>query len=104
VSTEVARYRLQAVGRLSGRRAVRDLRERIAAGEHLEIARRLLLFPRLESLSEARRRRLRLPGRTEQILLRAVQRGLLSADAAAERMERPRDEVAEVAGEIAQPV
>jgi Zn-dependent peptidase ImmA (M78 family) len=104
VSTEVARYRLQAVGWLSGRRAFRDLRERIASGEHLEIARRLLLFPRLESLSEARRRRLRLPARTEQILLRAVQSGLLSADAAAERMERSRDDVVEMAREIAQPV
>ena len=85
VSAQVARYRLEGAGRLS-RQAANDLDRKIARGDHRDLA-ALMALPRgCDGIVEARRSSLRLPARTQAILVQAVRAGLLSPGEAAGRL------------------
>lgn len=85
VSAHVARYRLDGAGRLS-RQVANELDRQIARGHHRDLA-ALMALPRgYDSIVEARRSSLRLPARTQAILVQAVRAGLLSAGEAAGRL------------------
>ncbi|MHB8619311.1 MAG: ImmA/IrrE family metallo-endopeptidase [Chloroflexota bacterium] len=79
VSAQVTVLRLVEAKRLSARRRS-EFDKAIAAGEHLELARRLLLPRRHDSYTEARHLQVRLPARTQTILRAAYRAGLITAD------------------------
>jgi Zn-dependent peptidase ImmA (M78 family) len=101
VSAQVARYRLEAARKLSQRDGP-ELDLQIADGAHRELASRLALPRRMEGLTDARQRPVRLPARTEAILLQAMSTGLMTTDQVARRLGRTANEVKAMARSAAE--
>jgi len=92
VSCEVALHRLDRARRL--RPGVkRALQARVERGEHRDVAWRLGLPELSDTLARERRLRVRLPAQTRRAVLRALERGMLDAEDAAERLHVDRLEI-----------
>jgi Zn-dependent peptidase ImmA (M78 family) len=92
VSCEVALHRLDRARRVRAA-AKRALQARIEGGEHREVAWQLGLPELNDTLARDRRLQVRLPSRTRVAVLRAVERGLIDAEEAAERLHVDRLEI-----------
>jgi Zn-dependent peptidase ImmA (M78 family) len=92
VSCEVALHRLSRMRRVRGI-VERRLRARVEAGEHRDLAWRLGLPDLDDTLARERRLRVRMPAPTRRTVLRALERGLIDAETAAERLHVDRLEI-----------
>jgi Zn-dependent peptidase ImmA (M78 family) len=92
VSCEVALHRLDRARRVRPG-SQRALRARIEKGEHREVAWRLGLPELGDTLTRERRLRVRLPAQTRRAVLRALERGLIDGEGAAERLHVDRLEI-----------
>jgi Zn-dependent peptidase ImmA (M78 family) len=92
VSCEVGLHRLQRTRHVRGA-AARALAARLETGEHLELAWRLDLPELADTLAEERRLQVRMPGPTRRAVLRALRRGLIDGEGAAERLHVDRLEI-----------
>jgi Zn-dependent peptidase ImmA (M78 family) len=92
VSGEVALHRLDRARRLRSA-AKRGLLARIEAGEHRDVAWQLGLPEFGDALARERRLQVRLPSQTRRAVLRALERGLIDAEEAAERLHVDRLEI-----------
>jgi Zn-dependent peptidase ImmA (M78 family) len=92
VSCEVALHRLDRARRVRAA-AKRALQARIETGEHRDVAWHLGLPELSDTLARERRLRVRLPARTRVAVLRALERGLIDAEEAAERLHVDRLEI-----------
>ncbi len=92
VSCEVALHRLERTRRVRAA-AGRSLAARIEAGEHRDLNWRLGLIEVDDTLARERRLRFRMPAPTRRAVLRALERGLIDAESAAERLHVDRLEI-----------
>ena len=92
VSSEVALHRLERTRHVRAATA-RELAGRIDAGEHRDLAWRLDLPELDDTLGRERRLQVRMPGQTRRAVLRALRRGLIDAEGAAERLHVDRLEI-----------
>lgn len=92
VSCEVALHRLERTRRVRGA-AARALAARVEAGEHRDLAWVLGLPEPNDTLTRDRRLRVRMPAPTRRAVLRALERGLIDAEGAAERLHVDRLEI-----------
>jgi Zn-dependent peptidase ImmA (M78 family) len=92
VSGEVALHRLERMRRVRGT-AARALAARLDAGEHRELAWDLDLPEMSDTLARDRRLHVRMPAPTRRTVLRALSRGLIDAEEAAERLHVDRLEI-----------
>lgn len=92
VSCEVALHRLERTRRVRSA-AARELAARLEAGEHRDVAWRLDLPELADTLARDRRLQVRMPGPTRRVVLRALRRGLIDAEGAAERLHVDRLEI-----------
>lgn len=92
VSCEVALHRLERTRHVRAA-AARELTARIERGEHRELAWRLDLPELSDTLALERRLRVRMPGPTRRVVLRALRHGLIDAEGAAERLHVDRLEI-----------
>jgi Zn-dependent peptidase ImmA (M78 family) len=92
VSCEVALHRLQRLRRVRGA-AARALAAQVEAGEHRELAWELDLPELSDTLAHDRRLQVRMPAPTRRTVLRALSRGLIDAEEAAERLHVDRLEI-----------
>jgi Zn-dependent peptidase ImmA (M78 family) len=92
VSCEVALHRLERSRRVRAA-AARELAALIEAGEHRELAWRLELPELSDTLTLERRLQVRMPGPTRRAVLRALRRGLIDPEGAAERLHVDRLEI-----------
>lgn len=92
VSCEVALHRLERIDRLAPG-AGQELAARIEAGEHRDLAWDLGLPELDDTLARDRRLRVRMPARTRRTVLRALRRGFIDPEGAAERLHVDRLEI-----------
>jgi Zn-dependent peptidase ImmA (M78 family) len=92
VSCEVALHRLERTRRVRAA-AGRELASRIEAGEHRDLAWHLGLPELADTLMRERRLQVRMPAATRSAILRALARGLIEPDDAAERLHVDRLEI-----------
>ena len=92
VSCEVALHRLEQTRRVRGP-AARALAARIDAGEHRDLAWELGLPELSDTLTRERRLHVRMPAPTRRVVLHALERGLIDAEEAAERLHVDRLEI-----------
>lgn len=92
VSCEVTLHRLERTRHVRGATA-RGLAARIDAGEHRDLVWRLDLPELGDTLALERRLQVRMPAPTRRVVLRALRRGLIDAEGAAERLHVDRLEI-----------
>lgn len=92
VSCEVALHRLEQARRVRAP-AARALAAQLDAGEHRDLAWRLGLPELSDTLTRERRLHVRMPAATRRAVLRALARGLIDAEGAAERLHVDRLEL-----------
>jgi Zn-dependent peptidase ImmA (M78 family) len=92
VSCEVALHRLDRLRRLPAA-AKATLQAHLDRGEHRDVAWQLGLQELADTLARERRLQVRLPARTRATVLRALERGLIDGDEAAERLHVDRLEI-----------
>jgi len=92
VSCEVALHRLERTRRVRSA-AAGELAAAVEAGEHRDLAWRLDLPELDDTLAQDRRLQVRMPATTRRTVLRALRRGLIDPEGAAERLHVDRLEI-----------
>jgi len=92
VSCDVALHRLERT-RLVRAATARALAARVEAGEHRDLAWQLALPELADTLAQDRRLQVRMPAATRHTVLRALARGFIDAEGAAERLHVDRLEI-----------